>query len=603
LISKAADGFYHPKSEAELIALVQGARQNGVQLRVRGAAHSVSYAVYTNPAPGVPDVVSQQTPPPGSAMNVMLDLYRDVVAFDKTTGVITAEAGIHLGPDPLDPTGTATLETSLLYKLQQAGFCLDDLGGITHQTVSGFLSTGSSGGSIKYGIESNIVGFRIIDGTGTPFDVRRDDPDPSKFWAALVSMGALGVISTVTLRAVPTFNIVGQEAITTIADCKVDLFGPGSATQPSLEQFLAQTDYTRLYWWPQRGAERVVVWQANRVAATPGFQPKEYEEFGEAPLVEELLIAIFYTIVGNLGDLGVGKQKLKVAFDRAREIAAQQATGESPLSEDGITRIGAIFQAFVAELPVVGKAIEKIIEGIEDLTIDALEFVVFAAVDLITPFASGIQKAMPQIMKAVIPIFVSLDSEKSGAQKGQPQHFQDYSYRGLPMDNQADDILVGTGFTEIWVPLSRTRQVMCLLRDYIAQAPTDAEALSRSGIYTWELYASKPNSGWMSMSYSNGNDEWKDGVFRVDVFWYATFAGNPVSDFYEQFWQLLRKNGVPFRLHWGKYQPNAAGGDPEEWTPFFRSQYEKWDQFLALRAQKDPGNVFLTDYWRQRLGV
>jgi D-arabinono-1,4-lactone oxidase len=396
---------------------------------------------------------------------------------------------------------------------------------------------------------------------------------------------------------------VGQEAITTIADCKVDLFGPGSATRPSLQQFLVQTDYTRLYWWPQRGAERVVVWEANRVAATPDFKPNEYEEFGEAPLVEELLIAIFYTIVGNLNDLGAAKQKLGPAFDRARVIAAQQATGESPLSEDGVTRIGQLFQAFVADFPVVGKAIERIVEGIEDLTIDAVELLVMAVIDILEPFASSIEKAMPRIMTAVVPIFVSLDSEKHGSEKGQPQHFQDYSYRGLPMDNQADDILVGTGFTEIWVPLGRTRQVMCLLRDYIAQAPTDADALSRSGIYTWELYASRPNPGWMSMSHSDGKDEWKDGVFRVDVFWYATFAGNPVTDFYEQFWQLLRKNGIPFRLHWGKYQPNAAGGDPEEWTPWFRSQYANWDRFLALRAQKDPGNVFLTEYWRQRLGV
>lgn len=603
MIQKAADGFYHPKSEAEIITLVQLARQKGVQLRVRGAAHSVSYAVYTNPAPGAPDVVSQQTPPPGDALNLMLDQYRKVRSFDKKTGLITVEAGIHLGDDPLDPTGTATLETSLLYQLQQAGFALDDLGGITHQTVSGFLSTGSSGGSIKYGIESNVVGFRIVDGTGTPFDVSVNDADRSLFDAALVSMGALGVISTVTLQAVPTFNIVGQEAITTVEDCKVDLFGPGSATRPSLQQFLVQTDYTRLYWWPQQGAQRVVVWQANRAAASPGFQPNPYEEFGEAPLVEELLIAIFYTIVGNLGDLKVAKEKLKPAFDRARVIAQEQSTGEAPLSEDGITRFGQLFQAFVAEHPVIGKAIEQIVEGLEDATIDALEFVVMGVIDILTPFASQIQEAMPEIMKAVIPIFVELDSQKSGSQKGQPQHFQDYSYRGLPMDNQADDILVGTGFTEIWLPIARTQQVMCLFRDYIAAATSDTEALKRSGIYTWELYASKPNPGWMSMAYTDGADEWKDGVFRVDIFWYATFAGNPVSDFYEQFWQLLRNNGIPFRLHWGKYQPDASHGDLEEWTPWFRSQYANWDKFLDVRSKKDPSNVFLTDYWRQRLGV
>lgn len=599
-ITRSADGFYHPSTEAELIGLVQEARQKGLQLRVRGAAHSVSYAVYTDPAPGAPDVVSQQTPPPGNAINVMLDQYRKVLSFDKTTGIITAQAGIHLGADPKDPMGTATLATSLLYQLQQAGWCFEDLGGITHQTIGGFLSTGSSGGSTRYGIEKNVLGLRIIDGTGTPFEVRADDADPSLFNAALVSMGALGVLSTVTFRPQPTFNIKGQEAITTIDGAAIDLFGPGQLGRPSLQQFLNDADYSRLFWWPQRGAERVVVWQAGQVPATPDFEPKEYEEFGGVPLVEELLIAVFYTIVGNLGDLSKAKAKLVPAFDDARLIAAQQAEGWSPLSEDGVTKFGQAFRAFVAGHPVIGGAVETVIEGLADASLDVLQLLVDGLIDVLAPFSGHIEKALPDIMRALIPVFVQLDSQKSGGEKNQPQYFQDYSYRGLPMDNQADDILVGTGFTEIWVPLGRTQEVMCLFRDYFAEAANDAEALKRTGIYTWELYAAKTNPGWMSMSYTDGTDEWKDGAFRVDVFWYATFAGNPVTDFYQQFWDLLKNKGVPFRLHWGKYQP---ANDPAGWASWFRKQYAHWDDFLALRAQKDPGNVFLTSYWKERFGL
>ena len=29
----------------------------------------------------------------------------------------------------------------------------------------------------------------------------------------------------------------------------------------------------------------------------------------------------------------------------------------------------------------------------------------------------------------------------------------------------------------------------------------------------------------------------------------------------------------------------------------------RWDDFLALRAERDPNNIFLTDYWRDRLGL
>ena len=46
---------------------------------------------------------------------------------------------------------------------------------------------------------------------------------------------------------------------------------------------------------------------------------------------------------------------------------------------------------------------------------------------------------------AAMNIATSLDNHIS---------FQDHAYLGLPMDNTADDILVPTMFTEIWVPLS-----------------------------------------------------------------------------------------------------------------------------------------------------
>ena len=75
-ISAEADGFRHPSSEAELIALVKAAAQEGRQLRVRGSAHSPSYAVYTDPTGDEPNRVEQQTPPASDDINVMLDRYR-----------------------------------------------------------------------------------------------------------------------------------------------------------------------------------------------------------------------------------------------------------------------------------------------------------------------------------------------------------------------------------------------------------------------------------------------------------------------------------------------------------------------------------------------
>ena len=53
---------------------------------------------------------------------------------------VIAGAGIHLGDDPLDPT--VTWDDSLLVQLAERNMALNDLGGITNQTIAGFMGTG-----------------------------------------------------------------------------------------------------------------------------------------------------------------------------------------------------------------------------------------------------------------------------------------------------------------------------------------------------------------------------------------------------------------------------------------------------------------------------
>jgi D-arabinono-1,4-lactone oxidase len=111
-----------------------------------------------------------------------------------------------------------------------------------------------------------------------------------------------------------------------------------------------------------------------------------------------------------------------------------------------------------------------------------------------------------------------------------------------------------------------------------------------------------PTPFWLNAAHTSGDDEWKDGVLRVDPYWFADNAENPAETFYARLWDLLRDNGIPFRLHWGKMQPVYEQGD-RSWVDFFRVQYARWDDFLRLRAERDPNNIFLTDYWRDRFGL
>lgn len=652
-----ADGFYHPSSEDDLIALVKQANASGLELRVRGSAHSVSCAIYTDSCTDNENRVGQQTPPSTTLnMNLMLDKYRGILNVDQTNKRVEVQAGINLGYNPSDPTHTSTLDNSLLYQIwNQYGWTLPDLGGISHQTVAGFISTGSSGGSLQFSINDAIYAIRLIDGQGNAYTVSRDDASQDLFNAAALSMGLLGVISTITFQCVETFNISGQEAISYFEDAAVDLFGDGDVVdgnkRPGLVEFLKEAQYSRFIWWPQNGGfptagqvptGRVVIWQCQRMVPQPGFIPTRYQEFTNYPGIAELAESIFLTIVGNLDDIQAVHD---ILVNRCNALyvalAALLQGGDTVTIDPAVTTLftalsdyadgnGALSNATTADAAIlkapsttsalgslVGDLSQKlesissgegVLDSLKTALLDLLQKILVTDVDttigVIAFLAPAIKLLLPDIFPKVLDIFVATDSTKNGMSKGEPQAFRDYGWSGLPMDNQADDVLMATEFTEIWLPLGRATDAMNLLKSYFAKPALDPWArLAKTGTYGWEFYAADATTFWMSPSYSNGTDEWKDGVFRIDPFWFEDNAGNPAEVFYPPLWNLLRDNGIPFRLHWGKFQPVIPTGDPEGWVAFFKSQYQQWDQFLTIRAEKDPNNIFLTEYWRSRFGL
>ena len=139
-------------------------------------------------------------------------------------------------------------------------------------------------------------------------------------------------------------------------------------------------------------------------------------------------------------------------------------------------------------------------------------------------------------------------------------------------------------FTEIWIPLDKSEEVMVALRDFYKKTGYKA-----TGSFNCEIYSAKQSDFWMSPAYERD-------MIRVDIFWFGYNAGNPAKNYYPQFWDLLMSNrDLSCRFHWGKYMPIA----PE----YLKRQYPKWDAFMALRDKMDPHKIFLTDYWKERLGI
>jgi hypothetical protein len=559
-------GLYHPASEAELVALVRCAYRQGREVRVRGAAHSVSHAIYADTAEPFENVVGRRIPPKSEHFNLALDRYRGFRVVDEAQKLVEVDAGTHLGCDPNDPT--ATRSVSLLGKLAEHGWALSETGGITHQTVAGFTATGSSGGSVKYSVNDNLWGFRLIDGTGNIVVLTRRDEE---FFSMAPSLGLMGVVSKITLKCVDDFAIAGRETTTTLDRCSIDLLGDGSAGHESLQRFLRGTDYARLEWWPQRGAERVLVWQARRLSPPPGFKPNPYRHFGHSPKAKQYAVSFIYTILGNLGRPRRANRRLQ---DDIAELTRS-------LKRDLSARLGRLGHPLAALVGVM------------------LEAVVAVTVAALAPLMPLIRRWRPKLFPKLLSFFVPLDSARSGASRS----FTDYAWHGLPMDNEASDVLLPTAFTELWLPLTETKRAMQVLHRYFSAAGDDQESYRRTGIYAWELYAAQPTEFWLSPSYTTfaDEDEWRHGAFRVDPYWFRENADDPI-EFYDGLWRHMRAAGIPFRLHWAKYQPVYSPYDPT-WVDYFKHQYPRWDDFLRLREERDPNNIFLTEYWRDRLGL
>jgi L-gulono-1,4-lactone dehydrogenase len=155
-----------PGSEGELAELVAGAPR----VKVAGAGHSFTDIACTD--------------------GLMLDLRR----MNRVLGVdgdrVTVEAGItirELGP-----------------ALAQRGMALENQGDVDAQTIAGAICTATHGTGGRFAnISSQVTGVRLVTSAGEVVELREGDD----LLAARVSLGALGAISTVTLRCVPAFTV------------------------------------------------------------------------------------------------------------------------------------------------------------------------------------------------------------------------------------------------------------------------------------------------------------------------------------------------------------------------------------------------------------
>ena len=209
----------NPSTEKELVSIVKEANFNKSKIKLIGSGHSCSLIAQTN-----------------SGTLLSLKNYNKVISFDKDSLLLTVQAGISL--------------KDICQFLLVNNAALTNLGTIDEQSIAGAISTGTHGTGINFGaLDQQVKSMQILIPSGQILTVSETE-NKDIFEAAKVSLGALGIISTVTLKVekeynlnINTKNLTFDEMIENIDQIKL-------------------SDYIRFWWVPH--TNKVQQWTANR---------------------------------------------------------------------------------------------------------------------------------------------------------------------------------------------------------------------------------------------------------------------------------------------------------------------------------------------------
>ncbi|QNF33295.1 FAD-binding protein [Adhaeribacter swui] len=116
-----------------------------------------------------------------------------VISLDTQARTVTVEGGIKYG--------------ELAPYLQQKGYALHNLASLPHISVAGSIITATHGSGVKNGnLATAVVGLEIMDAAGKLHAITKEK-NPDLFNGAVVNLGALGLITQVTLALEPAFTM------------------------------------------------------------------------------------------------------------------------------------------------------------------------------------------------------------------------------------------------------------------------------------------------------------------------------------------------------------------------------------------------------------
>ncbi|XP_070200311.1 L-gulonolactone oxidase-like [Littorina saxatilis] len=217
--------YFEPETTEEIQKILTFAQEKGKKVKVVGKGHSPSDLACT------------------TDYMISLRRYSKVLNVNKEKQQVTVQGGC--------------LVKDLNQKvLPKHGLAFSVLGTVSDLTVAGVISTGTHGTGANYGIISSyIVELELMTASGEVIHISKED-NSELMPAAVLSLGALGIILNVTLQCEPAFNLLQKQNPGTLKD-----------VIENLDVYVTASDHFRFFWFPY--TDNVICYHASRTKQEP----------------------------------------------------------------------------------------------------------------------------------------------------------------------------------------------------------------------------------------------------------------------------------------------------------------------------------------------
>ena len=264
-----------PRDESEVVEEVRRAADRSLRVKAIGAGHSFTGVAVTD------------------GVQLRLGALTGVTSIDSTRGEATVRAGtpLHVLNDEL---GTF-------------GYAMPNLGDIDRQSIAGATGTGTHGTGLRLtGLSAGIRALRLVLPDGSVVDCS-PDRDPELFQAARLGLGALGIVTEVTVAVVPAFLLHAIERPEPLA-----------AVLDAFDAEVERNDHFEFYWYPH--TDRALTKRNNRLPSDAQRRPlAAWRQY----LDDELLSNKAYEVLNRLSTR-VPRTTKPIAAVAARALTARE---------------------------------------------------------------------------------------------------------------------------------------------------------------------------------------------------------------------------------------------------------------------------------------